>query len=152
MLPRSFYYIYLYTQRFHSDNKMKTLIIISILTYVLSAAAAQVGGNMQLIIGTILNMYQIAWNLKDLLKTCYRLAKDLLETCYQLACQLSTNLLPYQLPTNLLTTCWQFVWLSTNPLPLHTSMGSKCLLFLKLPLPTTDIYALYHLRFMDQDI
>ena len=66
MLPRSFYYIYLYTQRFHSDNKMKTLIIISMLTYVLSAAASQVEGNMQLII----DVYQIAWNLKDLLQTC----------------------------------------------------------------------------------
>ena len=49
---------------------MKILIIISILTYVLSAAAAQVEGNMQLIIGTILNIYQITWNLKELLKTC----------------------------------------------------------------------------------
>ena len=49
---------------------MKILIIISILTYVLSAAAAQVEGIMQLIIDAILNIYQIAWNSKDLLMTC----------------------------------------------------------------------------------
>ena len=48
---------------------MKILIIISIITYVLSAAAAQVEGIMQLIIDA-LNIYQIAWNLKDLLMTC----------------------------------------------------------------------------------